>query len=237
MLRPGGCLIGSDSLASDGLHHFHAGDTYNPVEPVWLLVQLRTLGFNAITVRLGDEFVFSALKPAPTLEGGNPMKMTLPYQEPLVPLQPWPRQIPEPPRRGEPGGPPCGICSASVTDVVWSDDNWTLHPPVGGSLPGTVWLASRVHVDSFSDLSADLASDFGRVAGRVERAILSLGGVARVHLYRWGDGGAHFHVWFLPRPLGMLEASGMMLPLWEDVLPNVSDQELADAARKVAERM
>jgi hypothetical protein len=63
------------------------------------------------------------------------------------------------------------------------------------------------------------------------------GDVARVHLYRWGDGGSHFHVWLIPRPLGMVEASGMMLPLWEDVLPNVSDEELADAARRVAAAM
>lgn len=64
---------------------------------------------------------------------------------------------------------------------------------------------------------------------------MSRGGVARVHLYRWGDGGAHFHVWFLPRPLGMLEARGMMLPVWEDVLPNVPDAELAQAAQQVAD--
>ena len=99
---------------------------------------------------------------------------------------------------------------------------------------GAVWLASRVHVDSFSDLPEELQVDFGRVAARVERAILALGDVARVHLYRWGDGGAHFHVWFLPRPLGMLEASGMMLPLWEDALPNLPDEELAAAAGRVA---
>jgi diadenosine tetraphosphate (Ap4A) HIT family hydrolase len=112
-----------------------------------------------------------------------------------------------------------------------------LHAPVGGSLPGTVWLASRLHVDSFMDLPDAAAADFGRVAGRVERAILSLGNVARVHLYRWGDGGAHFHVWFLPRPLGMLEATGMMLPLWEDVLPKVTDEALMEAARRVGAAM
>ena len=165
------------------------------------------------------------------------MKMKLPYREPLTPLEPGPREIPEPPRRGEPGGPPCGICDMSATPAVWSDVNWTLHAPIGGSLPGTVWLASRVHVDSFSDLPETLAREFGPVAARVEKAILSLGGVARVHLYRWGDGGAHFHVWFLPRPLGMVEASGMMLPIWEDVLPNAGDEELAAAARRVAEAM
>jgi diadenosine tetraphosphate (Ap4A) HIT family hydrolase len=163
--------------------------------------------------------------------------MTLPYEEPLVPRAPDPRVIPEPPRRGEPGGEPCGICTGAATAAVWSDTYWTLHPPVGGSLPGAVWMASREHVDSFSDLPPEAAADFGRVAAKVERAILSLGDIARVHLYRWGDGGAHFHVWFVPRPLGMLEARGMMLPLWEDVLPNVDDAELRTAAERVAAAM
>ena len=101
-------------------------------------------------------------------------------------------------------------------------------------MPGVVWLASREHADSFSDLSPAAARDFGVIVARIERAILDLGGFARVHLYRWGDGGSHFHVWFLPRPLGMLDAAGMMLPLWEDVLPNVSNEELAAAATTVA---
>ncbi len=163
--------------------------------------------------------------------------MTLPYEEPLVVRAPGERVIPEPARRGEQGGEPCRICAGETTKPVWSDENWTLHPPVGGSLPGAVWLASRVHVDSFSDLPPELASDFGKVAARIERAILSLGEIARVHLNRWGDGGAHFHVWFIPRPLGMLEARGMMLPIWEDVLPNVSDEELLEAAEKIAAAM
>jgi diadenosine tetraphosphate (Ap4A) HIT family hydrolase len=160
--------------------------------------------------------------------------MTLPYAEPLSARQPAERVIPEPSRRGEPGGPPCGICSHDTTSAVWSDATWTLHPPVGGSLPGAVWLASREHVDSFSDLPSEAAADFGRIAGRIERAILGLGNIGRVHLYRWGDGGAHFHVWFVPRPLGMLEAAGMMLPIWEDALPNVPDAELRSAAEKIA---
>jgi diadenosine tetraphosphate (Ap4A) HIT family hydrolase len=163
--------------------------------------------------------------------------MKLPYLEPLVPREPEERVIPEPPRRGEPGGPPCAICAGGTTAPLWSDDNWTLHAPVGGSLAGAVWLASRAHVDSFSDLPAAAASDFANVVARAERAILSLGNIGRVHLYRWGDGGAHFHVWLIPRPLGMLEASGMMLPLWEDALPNLPDEELAAAAQRVAAAM
>lgn len=163
--------------------------------------------------------------------------MIAPWAAPLVPLTPGDRVVPEPPRRGDPGGPPCSLCSGLTTTAVWSDEHWTLHPPVGGSLSGSVWLAAREHADSFADLSPEVAATFGPLCGRVERAILGRGGVGRVHLYRWGDGGAHFHVWFIPRPLGMLEASGMMLPLWEDVLPNVTDEELRAAAEQVAARM
>ena len=161
----------------------------------------------------------------------------MPYAEPLVPRAAGERVVPEPPRRGEPGGEPCGICGGASTAALWSDDLWTLHAPVAGSLPGTVWIASREHFDSFADMPAACAADFGRLAGRIERAILSLGGVARVHLNRWGDGGAHFHAWFIPRPLGMLDARGMYLPIWEDVLPNVPDADLEAAARKVAAAM
>ena len=93
--------------------------------------------------------------------------MTLPYREPLAPRDPAERQIPEPPRRGESGGLPCSICGGETTPAVWSDENWTLHAPVSGSLPGTVWLASRAHLDSFADLPEPLAADFGRVVARV----------------------------------------------------------------------
>jgi len=163
--------------------------------------------------------------------------MSLPYAEPLVPREPAPREVPEPPRRGEPGGPPCGICTGVTTTALWSDEHCTLHAPVGGSLPGAVWIGSREHFDSFADMPEEAAASFASVVARAERAILALGEVGRVHLYRWGDGGAHFHVWLIPRPLGMLEAAGMMLPIWEDVLPNVTDDVLADAAARVAAAM
>ncbi len=37
--------------------------------------------------------------------------MSLPYDEPLVLRELGPRVIPEPPRRREMGGEPCGICA------------------------------------------------------------------------------------------------------------------------------
>ena len=163
--------------------------------------------------------------------------MTLPYAAPLTPIEPGPRTVPEPPRRGEEGGDPCLHCLGRTPDPVWAEDHFTVHPPRTCSLPGTVWVASREHVDTLGDLPADAQAAFGRLVARLERAILARGDVGRVHLYRWGDGGAHFHVWLMARPLGMLEANGMMLPLWEDLLPSATDEECRVAAEEVAARM
>lgn len=63
VLRPGGPLVGSDSLASNHLHAFHQDDTYNPAEPPTLLVWLRALGFTPVTITVGDVLMFTARKP------------------------------------------------------------------------------------------------------------------------------------------------------------------------------
>jgi SAM-dependent methyltransferase len=64
-LRPGGTLIGSDSLPSDRLHRFHEGDTYNPVEPAAFLTRLQVAGFGEITLTVGHNLIFRARKPLP----------------------------------------------------------------------------------------------------------------------------------------------------------------------------
>lgn len=69
VLRTGGVFIGSDSLPSTDLHEFHAGDTYNPIEPATLLSRLQTLGFAEITVMVDWSLKFIARKPGAQLEG------------------------------------------------------------------------------------------------------------------------------------------------------------------------
>jgi SAM-dependent methyltransferase len=64
VLRPGGVLIGSDSLASNSLHHFHEADTYNPIEPGTLLSRLQTIGFDQLTIMVDGILKFIAHKPA-----------------------------------------------------------------------------------------------------------------------------------------------------------------------------
>lgn len=63
LLRPGGVLIGADSLASTDLHEFHSGDVYNPIDPARLLILLQTIGFAPIAIRVGHEMTFTAHKP------------------------------------------------------------------------------------------------------------------------------------------------------------------------------
>lgn len=62
VLRPGGVLVGSDSLASQALHEFHDGDTYNPIDPARLLVFLQAAGFGRVSLDVDFDVVFTARK-------------------------------------------------------------------------------------------------------------------------------------------------------------------------------
>ena len=161
--------------------------------------------------------------------------MTLPYAEPLTTRDPAPLTIPEPPRRGEAGGEPCFPCSEnSRRSAIWADDLWSLHNPGATALAGSVWLTSRAHFDSYADMPDEYAATLGAVAGRVERAIRGLGDVGRVHVYRWGEGGAHFHLWFVPRPLGRMDMAGPFLPVWEDVMTPLEKDDIEAVGEKIA---
>ncbi|MGH9042261.1 MAG: class I SAM-dependent methyltransferase [Acidimicrobiia bacterium] len=51
VLRPGGLFVASDSLASEALADFHAGDVYNPIDPDGLAGRLVAAGFTDVDVR------------------------------------------------------------------------------------------------------------------------------------------------------------------------------------------
>ena len=136
--------------------------------------------------------------------------------------------VPEPDRHG-PTAETCHSCQRPDDDYIWTDDAWRLVPYTPTQVRGIVLLESRAHLDSFSDMSPDLLAALGPMVARVERVLLDLGDVARVHTCRWGDGGAHFHLWLIPRPLGALQLRGSMLPMWLDLLPDLDD-DVSDAA-------
>ncbi len=138
-----------------------------------------------------------------------------------------PPVLPEPPRGGE-GGVDCRACASGETTAVWSDGHWLLSgfgEPLG--LPVGAVLRPRRHLD-LGDLDDELAAELGVLLVRVEQAIRGLGGIGRVHVNKWGDGGAHLHVIFLARPAGLLQLRGSNLALWEEMLPRVPE-DVADA--------
>lgn len=50
VLRPGGLLVASDSVASEDLAALHTDDIYNPVDPSTLCDRLTAIGFAVIKV-------------------------------------------------------------------------------------------------------------------------------------------------------------------------------------------
>jgi SAM-dependent methyltransferase len=51
VLRPGGALVASDSLASAELEAHHEGDTYNPIDPSTLPGRMAAAGFTDVNVQ------------------------------------------------------------------------------------------------------------------------------------------------------------------------------------------
>jgi diadenosine tetraphosphate (Ap4A) HIT family hydrolase len=125
---------------------------------------------------------------------------------------------PEPPRDGE-GDRPCTACGKPDDDYIWTDERWRLmaFPPSG--LPFVAILEPREHLDGPRDLSDAMLAEMGVLLARVERAVLAIPGVERVHILRYGEGAAHLHWWFMARPTGVRQTASGFAMIWDDVLP------------------
>jgi diadenosine tetraphosphate (Ap4A) HIT family hydrolase len=139
----------------------------------------------------------------------------------------------EPPRQGEEAAN-CVACNADDEAYIWVSERWRVRAmdrPTG--LPMVLILESRSHLD-LGDLPNLLAAELGVMTVRLERAVRSLDGVARVHVNRWGDGAAHLHLWFLARPTGRLQLRGSFLSLWDDILPPIPEAQWRENLALVA---
>ncbi|HCT75324.1 MAG TPA: hypothetical protein DGT23_01760 [Micromonosporaceae bacterium] len=139
----------------------------------------------------------------------------------------------EPPRKGEEIAD-CTACNTSDDAYIWVNERWrvrALDKPTG--LPMVLLLEPRSHLD-MGDLPNLLAAELGVMSVRLERAIRSLDDVARVHMYRWGDGAAHLHLWFMARPKGQLQLRGTFLPMWDDIMPSIPEAQWKESLAHVA---
>jgi diadenosine tetraphosphate (Ap4A) HIT family hydrolase len=125
---------------------------------------------------------------------------------------------PEPDRDGE-GARPCTACATSDEGYIWTDEHWRLKAMPPSGLPIVLILEPREHFDSPRDLSDDMLREMGIMLARVERAVLEVDGVERVHILRYGEGAAHLHWWFMARQTGLRQTASGFAMIWDDVLP------------------
>lgn len=146
-----------------------------------------------------------------------------PLQEPV---------LPEPPRGGE-GGAACSSCDSGVDGALWTDGAWKLIAPREPCSIPIVLLLPLEHLDQ-EELPEALARDLGWLQVRVSRALMSLGGVGRVHVMKVGDGARHLHWWFFARPEGVLQLRGSSLSDWSDCIPPMPQDEWDAVMRDLA---
>lgn len=131
-------------------------------------------------------------------------------------------------RPGDPDGPACHCQGGNpVAPPIWSNDRWHVGPILFGKSapPYPAYMLSTVDHLDVEDLDETMAAEMGTMSLRLVRAITSLDSVGRTHFNRWGDLGAHLHIWFLGRPVGAAQLAGFTLPMWGFTLPAMSDEE------------
>lgn len=137
----------------------------------------------------------------------------------LKPIEPLAEA--EAPRLGE--DPTQCQCAKSQPDdewTVWTDDNWTVRLFEESGAPLILMLSPRAHHD-FTTLPRVRAAEMGQIMVALGAAIEALPSVARVHVSKWGDGGAHAHIFFIARPTRIPQFRGTMMAVWDDFLPRV----------------
>lgn len=120
--------------------------------------------------------------------------------------------------------------------LVWSNQRWRLTIIADTGLPVMVSLGPKQHMD-LPTMPADWAAEFGQLTVTISAAIESLPSVGRAQLAKYGDGGAHLHLWFFGRPARMLQFRGSPLLDWEENLPRMPLGVLQANARPVAEAL
>ncbi|WP_426561745.1 hypothetical protein ACPPVT_15430 [Angustibacter sp. McL0619] len=148
-----------------------------------------------------------------------------------------PPELPEAPRTGE-GGRPCDVCErvasrASDDREVWSNERWRLVAFEPSGAPLVMMLVPIAHHD-LPDLPDDLAAEMGVLMQHICRAVEAVPRIARCHVMRIGDGGAHLHVFFFARPEGFRQLRGSFLVVWDDLLPPYPQAEVTADASAVA---
>lgn len=145
-------------------------------------------------------------------------------------------QLPEPARHGA-GGVDCRGCTAEDGEHLWTDEHWRIHTSTEPQPLFLVLINPRRHYEDLPDLPPERAAELGPLLQRTEAALRSLGDVGQVHTHKWGDGGAHLHLWQIVRPYGMVQARGVALTVWLRALAPLPAEVWQAAGRDFAREL
>jgi diadenosine tetraphosphate (Ap4A) HIT family hydrolase len=168
------------------------------------------------------------LSPAADMSGWG----TFPFEVDSLRVVPLSDPVVPEPSRADEDPTQCQTC-ARRDEGVWRDEHWRLTCSTGSGVPLVLMLFPRDHYD-LPTLPDERAVELGRLTAHIARAIEALPYIARAHVYRIGDGGAHLHVFFFARPEGLLQLRGSCLVLWDDLLPAPPSEVAVADARTVA---
>lgn len=157
-----------------------------------------------------------------------------PFQEEGLNVTPFRQPGQERTRFGE-DPTDCGTCR-SRDDGLWFTDQWRLARISECGSPLVLMLYPRQHFD-FTALPDELAAELGVLSVHISRHMEAVDNIARAHVYKIGDGGAHLHLWFFGRPEGQLQIYGSWLPVWDDLLPPYPDDIAGADAVLVADAL
>lgn len=137
-------------------------------------------------------------------------------------------------RDGE-GGKPCHSCGKPDREL-WSNERWKITEIGHSANPVGLFLETVDHID-FDHFDETYARELGVLTWRLEESIRSIETVGRVHIHRWGDGSAHFHMWFQGRPARQLELYGWGNVLWPQILDPLPSDEIQSNHARVVEHI
>lgn len=125
-----------------------------------------------------------------------------PYEADSLRMQPIrPLLEVEPPRFGD---DPAACWCADTTrhrtaDTVWTDGVWRVDLDEDSGLPLTVMASPMAHC-GLTTMPDEVATSMGPLLRTLAAAVEKLPSVGGTHVYKYGDGGAHLHLWILGRP-------------------------------------
>ena len=125
-----------------------------------------------------------------------------------------------------------GLEAAPPGGYIFEDLTWMVcHAPVNKGPLGTLFIESRRHFENFDDFTQKEAESFGAISRQLHRILRSHFNIERIYQLSMMEGVPHFHVWLIPRYVGVSER-GVAFLARDSVCTEAEVATLVEALRR-----